>query len=139
MHFFCCRCTSLIWERWRRCSAPLASSRLWPRQCHSYSHHRYCPTRISSTASDVLYSVWTCPFFLQDQGSPTHQFLSVVQQTKYPLGTPVQLSAFIINTLFNALVGSTYGQQSQNSISDKMTIWYKAYRQVHPQVWLLDG
>lgn len=56
----------------------------------------------------------------------------MVQQAQHPLGTPGQLSAFIINTLFNALVGSTYGQETQDSITEKMTIWYKSYRQVQP-------
>ncbi len=60
--------------------------------------------------------------------SPSRQFISAVRQTQHPLGTPEHLSAFIVNTLFHALVGSTYGPDKLAVILEKMTVWFKAYR-----------
>ncbi len=60
--------------------------------------------------------------------SPTRQFISAVKQTQHPLGTPEDLSAFIVNTLFHALVGSSYSRDSLAAIMEKLGVWYKAYR-----------
>ena len=65
--------------------------------------------------------------------SPTKKLLEVVQQTQHPLGTPEHLSAFVVNHLFNALVGAAFGQKLPTSPQlvshpEKMLTWYKAYR-----------
>ena len=45
--------------------------------------------------------------------SQASTFVSAVEQTRNPFGRPEQLSQFIINTLFSALVGSVYPRQPQ--------------------------
>lgn len=60
--------------------------------------------------------------------SPTREFISAVKHTQHPFGTPEHLSAFIVDTLFHALVGSTYNPGSLEVQMEKMKLWYKTYR-----------
>ena len=55
---------------------------------------------------------------------PCKQLLSVIHPTKNPLGTPEHIATFVVNTLFDAILGATYGRD----IPEKMTVWFKAYR-----------
>lgn len=75
--------------------------------------------------------------FSPNKISPSEELLDVVQQTKQPLGTAEHLSAFVVNHLFNALMGAVYGTaKSPNSQCnpEKMLEWCKAYRYVHTYV-----
>ena len=60
--------------------------------------------------------------------SPSHQFLAAVKDNPGILGTPEHLATFVIETLFSALVGSTYQVDSTTSTRDKLKVWFKAYR-----------
>lgn len=60
--------------------------------------------------------------------SPSQHLLSSVQQTHHPLGSSEQLSAFVISTLFTAIVGTAYSDKSVQERLERMGTWYKAYR-----------
>lgn len=62
------------------------------------------------------------------ESSPSKHLIKIVHETHQPLGTPEHFSTFIIDTLFNALVGTTYGQKTFGELTAKMGIWFKAYR-----------
>ena len=60
---------------------------------------------------------------------PWQQLVSAVHLTQNPLGTPEHIAAFVVNTLFNAIVGTAFAQDtSVRTVSEKMTVWFKAYR-----------
>ena len=62
---------------------------------------------------------------------PHHQLVSAVNLTNAQnvLGTPQHIAAFVVNTLFNAIVGATFGKDiSMENMPEKMTVWFKAYR-----------
>ena len=55
--------------------------------------------------------------------------LSAVHLTQNPLGNHEHIAAFVVNTLFNVIVGSMFTQDtSVRALSEKMTVWFKAYR-----------
>ena len=59
----------------------------------------------------------------------SQEFIDAVHLTPHPLGTPEHLSSFVVNTLFNAIVGSTYGHDSSEvTVLEKTAIWFRAYR-----------
>jgi len=57
---------------------------------------------------------------------PIKQLLSTIHPTSNPLGTPEHIATFVVNTLFNAILGSTYAGKEMEP--EKMTVWFKAYR-----------
>lgn len=62
---------------------------------------------------------------------PHHQLISAVNLTNAQnlLGTPEHIAGFVVNTLFNAIVGATFGKDiSVAKVPEKMTVWFKAYR-----------
>ena len=60
---------------------------------------------------------------------PWQQLGSAVHLTQYPLGTPEHIAAFVVNSLFNVIVGSMIVENtSMTTVPDKMTVWFKAYR-----------
>ena len=55
--------------------------------------------------------------------------VSAVHLTQNPLGTPEHIAAFVVNMLFNVIVGSMFTRDSSvRTVSEKMTVWFKAYR-----------
>ena len=46
--------------------------------------------------------------------------------TQNPLGTTEHIATFVVNTLFNAILGSIYDGKEMKP--EKMTVWFKAYR-----------
>jgi len=59
----------------------------------------------------------------------SQEFITAVRLTPHPLGTPEHLSSFVVNTLFNAIVGSIYGPDSSEvTVLEKTAIWFRAYR-----------
>ena len=45
-----------------------------------------------------------------------------------PLGTTEHIATFVVNTLFNAILGSAY--KPMEVFPEKITVWFKAYRYV---------
>ena len=72
--------------------------------------------------------------FLSVEREPSEQLVSAVNQTANPLGTPEHIAIFVVNTLFNAILGATYGAQEvfvKTEVEpDKLIVWFKAYRLV---------
>ena len=61
--------------------------------------------------------------------SPMEREQLVSAITQNPLGTPEHIAAFVVNRLFNAIVGLAFAQDtSVTTVSEKMIIWFKAYR-----------
>jgi len=59
----------------------------------------------------------------------SQEFITAVRLTPHPLGTPEILSSFVVNTLFNAIVGSIYGQDSSAvTVLEKTAVWFGAYQ-----------
>ena len=59
----------------------------------------------------------------------SQEFITAVRLTPHPLGTPEILSSFVVNTLFNAIVGSIYGQDSSAvTVLEKTAVWFRAYQ-----------
>lgn len=55
---------------------------------------------------------------------PIKQLLSTIHPTSNPLGTPEHIATFVVNTLFDGILGATYDRY----VPEKMTVWFKAYR-----------
>ena len=72
--------------------------------------------------------------FLSLEREPSEQLVSAFNQTQNPLGTPEHIAIFVVNTLFNAILGATYGAQNVSMKTEvepeKLIVWFKAYRLV---------
>ena len=57
---------------------------------------------------------------------------SVPQTQQNPLGTPEHIATFVVNTLFNVILGATYGAAYGPDVSStepkKITVWFETYR-----------
>ena len=63
------------------------------------------------------------------EADPCQQLVSAIQ-TQNPLGTPEHIATFLVNTLFSAIVEA-------KDVSEKMTVWFKAYRYVTTHIIIL--
>ena len=77
------------------------------------------------------------PFAALSAPSHTSSFLSSLKQSGDVLGQPSDLSVYVLNILFSALVGSVFGEsqsviQSPGSghVQENMKLWYHVYRDV---------
>ena len=78
-----------------------------------------------------LQTVTQEPHLLSQTKEPCHQLVSTIHLTgpQNLLGTPEHIAAFVVNTLFNAIVGVSLGQKySIPTMAEKMTVWFKAFR-----------
>ena len=58
---------------------------------------------------------------------PCKLLVSAINRTPHnPLGTTEHIATFVVNTLFNAILGSAY--DTVEVFPEKMTVWFKAYR-----------
>ena len=74
------------------------------------------------------------PHLLFPMGSQQESYQQLVSATtkqiqQNPLGTPEHIATFVVNTLFNVILGATYGPDvSLTTEPKKMTVWFKTYR-----------
>ena len=63
------------------------------------------------------------------ENDPSQQLVSAICLLQNPLGTPEHIATFVVNTFFGAIVGATFGKDfSTTTMSEKMTVWFKAYQ-----------
>lgn len=68
---------------------------------------------------------------MDPEREPCHHLISVVNLTgaQNVLGTNEHVAAFVVNTLFTAILGVTFGTDTSiETIPEKMTVWFKTYR-----------
>lgn len=86
---------------------------------------------------DMAALVPVDPFAAVTSPSPTTSFLSSVKQSGDVLGQAGDLSVYVLNILFSALVGSVFGENQVvsrspggNLVQENMKLWYHVYRDV---------
>ena len=68
---------------------------------------------------------------MDPESEPCQHLISAVHLTgaQNVLGTNEHIAAFVVNTLFIAILGVAFGTDaSMETIPEKMTVWFKAYR-----------
>ena len=77
------------------------------------------------------------PFSALSAPSHTSSFLSSLKQSGDVLGQPGDLSVYVLNILFSALVGSVFGENQSviqspgaSQVQENMKLWYHVYRDV---------
>ena len=58
------------------------------------------------------------------KSASTRELLDSVRQSHHPLYSPSHLSSFVINTLFNVIVGAVYSTLERQ----KFVVWFNSYR-----------
>lgn len=77
------------------------------------------------------------PFAAGSAPSPTSSFLTSLKQSGDVLSQPGDLSMYVLNILFSALVGSVFGENQfvikspgASHVQENMKLWYHVYRDV---------
>ena len=88
--------------------------------------HLYTSFPYSQTAKAVPHLL----FPLGSEQESCQQLVSATtkQTWQNPLGTPEHIATFVVNTLFNVILGATYGPDVFSTEPKKITVWFETYR-----------
>ena len=88
--------------------------------------HLYILFPYSQTARAVPHLL----FPLASEQESCQQLVSATtkQTQQNPLGTPEHIATFVVNTLFNVILGATYGPGVSSTEPKKITVWFETYR-----------